>query len=221
MFRLRGMQRTNRKPTDVELLEAWRSGDQKAGSELVRRHNSRLYRFFRYRAPEAMADLAQITFVTCVENRDRVPAGSFGAYLLGIARNKLLHHLRKREREDRAYNEAKEMPLESIRTASRAVHMHEQQRVLLTALRGLSLDLQLTLELYYWEGMKLSEIGQVLEIPEGTVKSRLKRARDMLRDRIAAVAADPATRDSTIQNLEQWARSLRDVEDEYVVESDV
>lgn len=214
MLGSRGRKITDTRRTDFDLLNAWRAGDKKAGNELVRRHNSTLYRFFKYRAPEALADLTQATFLACVESRDRAPAGSFGAYLLGIARHKLLHYLRKRQREDRAYDRAKTVPMDSIRTASRAAHMHQQQRMLLTALRGLPMDLQLTIELHYWEGLTLAEVAQVLEIPEGTVKSRLNRARAGLRDRIAALAESPELRKSTLDNLERWARSLRDVEDE-------
>lgn len=197
--------------TDGQLLDAWRSGDRDAGNELVRRHTPALYRFFSRRAEDSVADLTQRTFLACVERRDRLPAEiSFRAYLLGIARKKLLHHYRKKEREGRAMAVERESPLDSIRSPSGRAAAQEQQRLLLTALRTLPGELQMTIELYYWEGLRLAEIGRVFEIPEGTVKSRLTRARELLRKGISDAAADPALRQSTLDDLDQWAASLRE-----------
>ena len=85
----------------------------------------------------------------------------------------------------------------------------DEHRLLLQALRHLPLDLQIALELYYWERMTQPDIGHVLGIPEGTVKSRLNRARNLAREKIAELAASRELATSTTGDLEGWARGLR------------
>jgi RNA polymerase sigma-70 factor (ECF subfamily) len=196
---------------ELELLRAWRAGDERAGNDLVGRHAAVLYRFFGPRVPAAeVTDLAQKTFMACVEARDRVPEGvSFRAYLLGIARNKLLHHLRKREREGRALAAHQHAPAASIRSPSRHAAAAEEQRLLLKAIRELPLDLQLTVQLFYWEDLKIREVAAVLDVSEGTVKSRLHRAKAALREAIERLAESEDVMRSTQDNLERWARSLQ------------
>ena len=88
---------------DFELLRAWQAGDRRAGSELVQRNFQVLFRFFRNKIDDNPTDIIQQTLITCVEVRDRVPEGvSFRAYALGVARNKLLHHLRAAQRQANA-----------------------------------------------------------------------------------------------------------------------
>jgi DNA-directed RNA polymerase specialized sigma24 family protein len=94
---------------------------------------------------------------------------------------------------------------------SNVLAKHEEQRVLLEALRAIPLDLQIAVELFYWEQLSLLEIASVLEIPEGTVKSRLFRAKQLLRQQIENFATGDAVLRSTIQGLDDWARSLRDM----------
>ena len=53
------------------------------------------------------------------------------------------------------------------------------------------------------------EIAHVLAIAEGTVKSRLARARGMLKDAIAELDAEPALVETTIRDLDKWIASMR------------
>ncbi len=91
--------------------------------------------------------------------------------------------------------------------------MREEQKLLLSALRALPLDLQITVELHYWEHLTTAEVGQVLEVPPGTVKWRLSRARELLKAKIQELASSRALSESTVGNLEHWARSLQEVLD--------
>ncbi|MCH9680355.1 MAG: sigma-70 family RNA polymerase sigma factor [Deltaproteobacteria bacterium] len=194
---------------DEALLEAWRAGDKGAGDRLVRRNLAVLYRFFRHRSGDATADLVQRTFLAAVEVRDRVPPGvRFRAYLLGIARNQLLMFQRSSARRGRVMSSGENTGVQGGPTPSGAAAHREEQRLLLRGLRGLPLDMQLSLELFYWEGLSRAEIATVLEVETNTVKSRLQRAKARLRELL--VELDPVTGTVTAADLERWAKSLRD-----------
>ena len=69
-----------------------------------------------------------------------------------------------------------------------------EERLLLEALRRIPLDSQVVLELYYWEEMSAAQTAAVLDLPEGTVRGRVKRAKDLLQPRHwyrTRPAADP------------------------------
>lgn len=199
-------------PDDRELLTRWRAGDAQAGGLLVRRHVAALERFFRGKAGPAseLADLVQQALAVCVKTRDRVPEGlAFRAYLLGIARNVLLHALRRQGRKPEP--DALDEPLlaaPSELSPSRVVAARAERQLLLRALRRLPFELQWVIELHYWEGMLQDDIAVVLAVPPGTIKSRLSRAKQRLREQIAAIAEDPLLRASTVDDFERWAREL-------------
>jgi len=202
-------------PSDVELLAAWVRGDTVAGNRLVRRHFDALFRFFRSRVDEGVADLVQQTFLACIESSRRIPEqAGFRAWLFGIARNKLLLHQRSHGRRrdavgadavlDAAADASAELSIGGL------VDMRDEQRLLLRGLRRLPIDLQVALVLSYWEGLSGTEIAEVLEVPVGTVKTRLRRARDLLRTTIEALAPGTDTATVTVRDLDRWAASLRE-----------
>lgn len=196
---------------DVGLLAAWRGGDRAAGSRLLRRHFGSVFGFFAARVGTELAEeLSQRVFATCVETRERIAAGvGVKAYLLGIARNKLLQHhdeWRRRDRHATAPGDSLVAPGPSV---SAAVAMGQQQRQLVRALARLPLDFQVAIELHYWEALTVVEIAHVLGIPSGTVKSRLARARAQLEQTITALGEDPVLTATTLGGLEGWIASLR------------
>ena len=178
---------------DSELLEAWRAGDGAAGQELFARHAGSVMRFFRNKLDVDMEDLVQRTFLACVESKDRVRDGSsFRAYVLRIARNELFNHYAARQRAAARVDPLTTSILDLGASPSVMVASGERDHALLTALRRLPLDLQTALELHYWEELSTAELGDVLGIPQGTVKTRLWRAREQLRQALrAAGVADP------------------------------
>lgn len=95
-------------------------------------------------------------------------------------------------------------------TPSVIASQREQVQLLHEALRRIPIDSQIVLELYYWEELPASGIGAVLEIPVGTVRSRIRRAKAQLQDALASIAPKPALADETMADLERWAVSLRD-----------
>jgi RNA polymerase sigma-70 factor (ECF subfamily) len=195
---------------DMELLEAWRAGDAVAGSALLRRHFDALFRFFRARFDDGIADLVQRTLVGAVEARDRVPATSFRAYLFGIAHKQLLMEFR-RVSSVRVGPALNDPPASTGASPSKILLQHEEQQLLLKALRRVPIEMQVVLQLYYWEELGTAEIAEAVGIPAGTVKSRLFRARQLVKESIASLASNPATSGSTMANFDEWARSLRAV----------
>jgi RNA polymerase sigma factor (sigma-70 family) len=194
-------------PDDAELLEAWRAGDTAAGRALFERHIGMLSRFFRNKAGDETEELIQRTFLACVESRDRLrDAAAFRTYLLRVARNKLYKHYA-------AVRPAVELDAMSVSIAdlqpspSVVIAQRQRDRVLLEALRRLPLELQLALELHYWEGMSTAELAELLELPQGTVKTRLMRARTQLREAVAAAIVSGVPDED--EALDAWARSLR------------
>lgn len=200
---------------DAELLQAWAEGNDRAGNELVERHFDSVYRYFsgRLTNDSDITDLAQKTFLACVESRaawDGVQR--FKPYLLGIARNQLLMHQR--------YHNVRrgEVPVGSVQQRlaesaaprlSAEAARRQQQRALLVALRRLPEDLQTTLELHYWEGLTTSEVGQVLGLSGGAVKTRLFRARQLLSESLASLEGTAEVADTTLRELGDWVAGLK------------
>ena len=84
-----------------------------------------------------------------------------------------------------------------------------EEKLLLAALRAIPVELQLVLELHYWEEMTMAEIAEVIEVPVGTAKSRMRRAKEKLEAAMGAISADPSLRQSTVSGLDDWAKGLR------------
>jgi RNA polymerase sigma-70 factor (ECF subfamily) len=169
-----------------------------------------VFLFFRNKLGNGIDDIVQQTFLACVEAGDRLDeVRSFKAYLFGIARFQLLRRLAAGA--GRRWDNLVDATVRDLTGPSKVLAKHDEQRVLLEALRALPIDLQIAVELFYWEQLSLLEIAAVLEIPEGTVKSRLHRAKQLLRKEIESIDAGEAVLRSTLQGLDDWARSLRDM----------
>ena len=196
--------------TDFELLDAWRAGDREAGNRLFERYFEAVCRFFSNKVHAQIDDLIQKTFLGCIEGRDRFQKqASFRTYLFAVAHNVLRAHFRERRRDGEPFDPTQNSSDEFGPSPSSVLAVHQEQRLLLEALRRLPLDYQLVLELYYWEDMPAPELAQVLGIAEGTVRSRLRRAKEALSTRMAEIAKEPELLRTTMSNLDRWVRSLR------------
>lgn len=194
-----------------ELLRRWAAGDKQAGEQLFACYYPALTRFFanKVRSLDDVRELIQRTFIGALEGAARYRGdGDVRAWLYGIARNHLRRWYAERRRDPAlgldSFSVADEFPGPSTLMRGR-----DEYRLLATALRSIPLESQLALELYYWEEMTAAQIGVVLELPEGTVRSRLRKARSELEGALAELARDPAQLESTVSNLEDWARDLR------------
>lgn len=189
--------------TDVELLARWRDGDPQAATALVRRHFVAVYRFFSANLRDAEAeDLTQRTFEACTAARDRIrDDASFRAYLFGIARNHLAMHL-ERTLPRRPAVPASQVDLADPRTSPTGVLARADQREAFDrALQALSPKLRRILELFYWQDKSVAEIAAELGVSEGTVKSRLFRAREQIAEAIVALRLPQDLERSTLDVL--------------------
>jgi RNA polymerase sigma-70 factor (ECF subfamily) len=202
--------------SDFELLGAWQGGDKSAGDQLLKRHFDSVFRFFDRKVQGDAADLVQRTFMACVEATGSFRRqSSFRTFLFSIARRKLYDHWRTRSRGPEL--DFTVTALEDLGpTPSVAIVKKQEQRLLLEALRTIPIEAQLILELHYWEGMKGPELAETFDIPEGTVRSRLRRARESLDKQLAQLAGSPALLESTVSDLDAWAKSLAEKTPEVV-----
>jgi RNA polymerase sigma-70 factor (ECF subfamily) len=200
----------SRSEQDLDLLQRWREGDQAAGNCLVRWHYSSVFRFFRSKLPSQLEDLTQEVFTRAFADGERFDSerGSFRSYLLGIARHLVLQQLRKDGRGVRVRRVEAASVCALAGSPSVPLAAAQELQLLLRALCSLPIALQMTLELYYWEGLSCDELAHVLAIPRGTVMSRLARARQALRRRLLEMNAPTAVRLSAVRDLDRWAREL-------------
>ncbi len=196
---------------DAELLAAWRNGDRHAGERLVERHFRTVYGFFRNKLDDEVEDLVQRTFLRCVESRDAFRGeSSFRTYLLAIARNELFGHYRGRGIAiDPATSSIALVDLGTSPTA--ALDSAREHRLLVRALRSLPLDDQIALELFYFEQLPGAELAKVLGVPEGTMRTRLRKARGALEKAITELGAAGEGLRATTDDLDRWVGSLREV----------
>lgn len=193
---------------DEALVAGWVAGDRQAAESLTRRHYPNVRRFFDLRLPHLADDLTQQVFAAVAEQIDRLPPGaSFKAYLFGIARKHLLRWLRKQGRHDRAVRVASE---DSAAKTSLSVvaARREEEVLLLMALTTLPVDLQIAVDLYYWEGMSTAAIGAALETNPSTIGSRLARARELIVEAVVDMTRPGALRDRVVLDLDRLYREL-------------
>jgi RNA polymerase sigma factor (sigma-70 family) len=195
---------------DARLLLQWRGGDLDAADELISRHFALIYRFFASRVRNDATDLTQQTFAKAVETVDAVQSlSSFRAYLMAIARNLLYSHLRSRSGWRRQIEPIATSLPAAVTSPSQAVARQQMRAIIASALRRLPLDLQIVLELHYWEGLTLREVADVFSTPEGTVKSRIHRALSLLRGHVDELMLGQRPPSSPAADLDKWSANLR------------
>jgi RNA polymerase sigma-70 factor (ECF subfamily) len=152
---------------------------------LFTRHADELHRYLARWVPMAADDLVADVFVSAIRSRARFDSsrGSARAWLFGIATNLLHTHLRGRRREREAYARIARGH-ESDSHESRVVESVDAQakaRQFAVAVKRLEQRDRDVLLLTSWAGLDTTEVAQVLDIPVGTVRSRLHRVRQQLR----------------------------------------
>ena len=171
---------------DTQLVERCMTGEESAWEDLVKVHTRRVYSIcYRFTGSDSEAqDLTQEVFLRIFRNLKsfRSGEGSFQVWLGRLTRNLLIDHYR-RTRPDRSTDSIEDqLPMLEERTAMSArtdgmLAGREASELLQKALEKLSPELRETVILRDLEELEYREIAQVLQVPEGTVKSRLNRGR--------------------------------------------
>jgi len=168
--------------TDSEIIARARA-DPAAFAEIFDRYHADLYHYLRRRlGPVQGADLAAEVFLTAFARRAAYrPLGdSARPWLYGIAHNLLRNQARRERRQRLAYLRHGASPDEDPAAAEAFARADAAGTVdrLLAGLRPPERDVLL---LFAWADMSYADIASALQIPVGTVRSRLSRARRQLR----------------------------------------
>jgi RNA polymerase sigma factor (sigma-70 family) len=193
--------------SDIALLDQWRAGDAEAGQALFQRHFDSIYGFFETKCEADADELVQATFLACLRARDQFrKESSFRTYLFTIARHELYRVLRIRQRDGARLDFQLSSIAELVSTPGTRIARNQEHRRLLEVLRQLPVEQQMLLELHYWEDMEIAELADVFEAPQATIRTRLHRARKLLREKMEGAA--PRTVLETLETLDAWARGL-------------
>ncbi|MBN1355150.1 sigma-70 family RNA polymerase sigma factor [bacterium] len=180
--------------SDDELMCRFQKGDETAFRRLLERYQDRIINFvFRMLGDEDTAmDIAQEVFVKIYLNAGRyLPGSRFAPWLYRIASNLAINEIRRRKRwrfisidesassDDRNYSF--ELADESATGADEVLLQKEASDSIEKAMTKIPVKYRAPLVLREIEGYDYDEISQILNIPRGTVKSRLNRGRALLK----------------------------------------
>ncbi|MBX3278491.1 MAG: sigma-70 family RNA polymerase sigma factor [Acidobacteria bacterium] len=183
---------------DHALIAATRTGDELAFQELVRRYRNPITNFV-YRMLndyDRAVDLTQETFVRVYMNVEKYQANfSFSTYIYRIASNLAISELRQRKRRrlipfptffsDKDNDEVEvELPDVKQTGADEEMILDERQRAVRRAIVSLPEKYRTVVVLRDIEGKSYEEISAVLDLSDGTVKSRINRARNLLKEKL-------------------------------------
>jgi len=187
---------------DDELIERYRAGDEDAFTLLVRRHQQPLINFIaRYiNDRDGAEDLAQETFIRIFKASPRYKPGQahFKTWMYHIAANLCKNELRNRGRRNRyrvdnvveGNGDAERIDLIESAPADVAfqpevaLERKELHDAIQRALVELPEQYRVPLVLRDLQGLSYDEISETLELRSGTTKSRINRARLMLKDKL-------------------------------------
>jgi RNA polymerase sigma-70 factor (ECF subfamily) len=184
--------------SDHHLFARTRAGDEAAFAEIIARYRTSLTNYI-YRLLndyDTAIDLTQETFVRLYGARERYHTNyAFSTYIYRIATNLAISEIRRRRRrrlislssifksDERgdlpAFDPADECPLPDS-----VIILSERQQAVRRAIASLPTNYRIPLVLRDIEGRTYEEIAQMLEVSEGTVKSRISRSRTFLRQKL-------------------------------------
>jgi RNA polymerase sigma-70 factor (ECF subfamily) len=171
------------KDRDIALLDDCKRGDRQALDSLVRRYERPVYNA-AYRMlgnPDEAADVTQTVFLKAFENLDRFnPKFKFFSWIYRIAVNESINELKRRGRTE----PLEEMPVASTRSPEELMESGRIGREIQAVLQTIQEDHRAVLVLRHFSECSYRQIGEILQIPEKTVKSRLFSARKQMKQRL-------------------------------------
>jgi RNA polymerase sigma-70 factor (ECF subfamily) len=185
--------------SDHDLLAAIRDGDELAFQEIVRRYRNPITNFV-YRMLddyERSVELAQETFIRIYTSASRYEATySFSTYIYRIASNLAISELRQRKRrklvslfstftDDRGETIEIDLP-DASPLQDESLIDNERRQAVGRAISSLPVKYRAAVVLRDIEGLSYERIAETLNLSEGTVKSRINRARNLLKEKLSA-----------------------------------
>ena len=156
-------------------------GDREAFNELVGRWQKRLWNYaYHVTGTEPAAwDIVQESWHGIIKGiRKLNDASLFGSWAFRIVNNKCADWLHKQRQQHKLDDEL----VKNIRDESERPDSNDKSEKLLEAVRKLSPERRALVTLRYREGFDIEQIAQILGVPEGTVKSRLHRTLNQLKE---------------------------------------
>jgi len=183
----------NIQPTETELIESAQRGDMEAFNQLVLKYQDMMYRIsLRTLNDESAADDAtQNAMIQAYRNIKSFRGGSFRSWLARVTVNASYDEMRRwrrqsgvsfdQENEDGELIETMPWMIDLSAGPEESFNSVELREALQECVKSLNSDYRLVVVLVDVEGMSYEEVARVANIPVGTVKSRLARARGQLR----------------------------------------
>lgn len=181
---------------EIELILAAQKGDLEAFNQLVLVYQDLVFRQSCYMLgdPDGAADVTQEVFIKAFTSLSTFRGGSFKAWLLRTATNTTYDELRRRKRhfnmplfpvnEDDEENDAVRWMIDPAPEPEELTEIQENADLIHHLISQLKPAYQAALVLVDLQGLDYEEAAQFLEVPVGTVKSRLARARMQLKDQL-------------------------------------
>jgi len=171
------------------LLRRSAKGDQQAFAAVYRRYQSPLYRFALRMSGNSWAaeEIVQEVFMTVIREPQKFDPsrGTLGAFLYGVARNRIMKHLERRPRDlPLAEKSADGFLLDTLvskeMTPVEWAELHERRAQVRAAVFELPVEFREAIVLCELEEMSYEEAASTLGCPVGTIRSRLHRGRALL-----------------------------------------
>ncbi|OGL45953.1 MAG: hypothetical protein A2161_00880 [Candidatus Schekmanbacteria bacterium RBG_13_48_7] len=183
--------------SDHELMALYAEGESAAFVQLVKKYKDPLVNFVNkiVHDYDAAVDIAQETFIRVHRNTNNYEAkASFSTWLYRIARNLAINELRRRKKRhfislDQPMYDNSESSVKFELTAPEdqpdiRTEKVEMIKIVDTAISSLPRRYRIPLILRDMQGLAYEEVAKILSLPKGTVKSRINRARNILKQKL-------------------------------------
>jgi RNA polymerase sigma-70 factor (ECF subfamily) len=171
------------KDRDIALLDDCKRGDREALGSLVRRYERPIYNA-AYRMlgnPDEAADVTQTVFLKAFENISRFnPKYKFFSWIYRIAINESINQLKRRNRTESLVDNV----VSPLRSPDELLESGRMSREIQSVLMTIQEDHRSVIVLRHFSECSYRQIGDILQIPEKTVKSRLFTARKQMKKRL-------------------------------------
>lgn len=138
--------------------------------------------YFYLRDRETAKDIVQEVFITFYEKSNYQEQGKLRAYLTKLTVNRCKDHLRSWSFRNLKFNKER---IESIHTEHDRMILQEEKTAIASAILALPVKYREIILFYYYEELTMREIATFLDLSENTVKTRMTKARTLLKDKLS------------------------------------